>query len=145
MTIQEINASVAALPDSEKNAVTDGYHTFGELYNHRVRLFVMFCILFGFQGKKMQRLVWRASYNHDGSKWDGWFILGIFPKEGEQITYHVPMKYWDMVGFAETYIQNPHYDGHTSQDVAERLDNWIQRMWPYVGMDLGTYASGNRP
>ena len=52
---------------------------------------------------------------------DGWFIMGIGKEKGNQISYHLPLSRWDETDFAETLDQAPEWDGHTSQDVLERL------------------------
>lgn len=110
-----------------KGCDCDGYHTFDELYEHRITLYIALCRIyrtktvrqFGIHAPK----VWRSKYHSDGSNWDGWFIMGISEENGEQITYHLPMSKWDETGFAETLGKAPEFDGHTSEDVLERLKN----------------------
>jgi hypothetical protein len=65
--------------------------------------------------------VWRSEVNGDGTKWDGWFILGFVDDNGKQITYHLPIEKWNETSFAETIDKAPDFDGHTSDDVLERL------------------------
>lgn len=55
------------------------------------------------------------------SKYYGWFILGINREKGKQISYHVPLKRWKETDFAQTLDKAPKFDGHTSQDVLNRL------------------------
>ncbi len=53
---------------------------------------------------------------------DGWFILGINEARGKQITYHLPNKYWKEVSqFADVLDEAPEFDGHSSEDVLNRL------------------------
>jgi len=118
MTIIEINNHISALPDGA-NEVSDGYHTFGELYEAR-------CLLFVALIQQHKVLAWRASRNDDGTKWDGWFVCGIQREAGKQITFHLPEKYWDSLEGIETHDANPYYDGHTSKDVMERLQSFIE-------------------
>jgi hypothetical protein len=106
----------------------DGYHTFDELYDHRITLFITVCRWFGvmayegcIRGTDCQAQAWRSKAHHDGSVWDGWFILGIGKKKGEQITYHLPLSRWDETEFAETLEKAPEWDGHTPDDVLKRL------------------------
>lgn len=109
--------------------ISDGYHTFDELYEHRITLFIALC-------KKIQkplycgdmrrysdeRIVWCSIKHSDGTKYDEWFILGINKGKGKQITYHLPIKYWDEVcKFADKLKKAPDFDGHTPEDVLERL------------------------
>ena len=114
-----------------KVEISDGYHTFDELYDHRITLYIALC-------KKLQnwlylpgirnmakdgydKKVWRSKTHSDGSKYYGWFILGINREKGKQISYHVPLKRWKETDFAQTLDKAPKFDGHTSQDVLNRL------------------------
>ena len=103
-------------------AISDGYHTFDELYDHRITLYIALC-------KSIQEYsgfstpVWRSKLHPDGTNYDGWFLLGINKEKGKQITYHIPNERWEETGFAETLDKAPEFDGHTSQDVLERIKN----------------------
>jgi hypothetical protein len=113
--------------EGENLTVSDGYHTFDELYDHRITLFISLCRIcqdwidtegdFGLKGRKP----WRSLLHSDGSKFDGWFILGIGKAEGFQMTYHLPIERWGETDFAETLEKAPEWDGHTPADVLERL------------------------
>jgi hypothetical protein len=110
--------------------VSDGYHTFDELYEHRIALYIALCrglasiqaisdMAGGFMTKDYY--IWRSKLHADGSSFEGWFILGIDKEAGEQITYHLPLSRWDETDFAETLDNAPEWDGHTPQDVINRL------------------------
>lgn len=105
-------------------STSDGYHTFDELYDHRITLYIALCrhkhdlLAIENPGK---HLVWRSKKHSDGSEWDGWYILGIGTEKGKQITYHLPVERWEETEFAETLEQAPEWDGHTPADVIERL------------------------
>lgn len=96
----------------------DGYHTFDELYEHRITLYITICRMLTYDSGID---VWRTKIHSDGSVWENWFILGISEKKGEQITYHIPMSRWEDCDFAETLDKAHEYDGHTSDDVLTRL------------------------
>lgn len=117
MTVPEINEQIKLLPTGA-NDVSDGYHTFGELYEAR-------CLLFVALIQSYPTKAWRASRNADGQKWDGWFVCGLQPQPGSQITFHLPERYWAHLDGIETHDINPYYDGHTSQDVVDRLNEFI--------------------
>lgn len=104
---------------SAEMEVSDTYHTMDELYDHRITLFIALCKEFA--ANRFEDVVWRSEAHSDGSKYDGWFILGIHKTEGKQITYHLPMARWDETDFAETLETAPKWDGHTSADVLNRL------------------------
>jgi len=107
-----------ALPTSVGVCVCDGYHTFDELYEHRISLFLKLCDkIYG------EMDVWRSKLHNDGSNFDGWFLLGIDKRKGKQITYHLPIEKWVYANFAQTLDRAPEFDGHTSDDVLQRLHN----------------------
>lgn len=98
---------------------SDGYHTFTELYEHRHTVFIALCRVLVESAN--HNGVWRSKLHSDGSAYEGWFILGIAKKLGEQITYHLPISKWESTDFAETLEKAPEYDGHTPEDVLNRL------------------------
>jgi len=108
---------------------SDGYHTFGELYEHRIRLFLTLCRYVqkedesarSYGGVTRPERVWRSFCHSDGSSFKGWFIMGINVEKGEQITYHIPVSYWEETNWAETLDLAPEWDFHTPEDVIERL------------------------
>lgn len=102
----------------ETGKISDGYHTFDELYEHRITLFIALCK--NLDGYKYAN-AWRSKLHSDGTSFDGWFILGINKEKGEQITYHLPISKWEETNFAEDLEKAPEWDGHTSNDVLERL------------------------
>lgn len=106
---------------------SDGYHTFDELYDHRITIYIALCRFVQSNFDKMtedddeDRPVWRSQFHSDGSQYENWFTLGMFEKTGEQITYHIPMNRWGETDFAETLDKAPEWDEHTSQDVLDRI------------------------
>lgn len=115
-------------PDSME--VSDGYHTFDELYDHRITLFIALCRVLDYTlpadclPEEQSISVWRSKKHSDGEVCFGTgtqFVLGIGKEKGEQITYHIPIERWDETEFAETLEQAPEWDGHSSQEVLERL------------------------
>lgn len=104
------------LPEVDTNEISDGYHTFGELYAHRIELFIALCRLVAQFGTAS---VWRSRTHSDGSSFEGWFVLGIFNQQGQQITYHLPNERWQDCDFAVQAC--PAFDGHTADDVLKRL------------------------
>lgn len=106
--------------------ISDGYHTFDELYNHRITIYIALCRVLAKnnEGQDAQDIVddiWRSKRHSDGSMFEGQFVLGISRGWGRQITYHIPLTRWDETYFAETLDHAPEYDGHTSEDVLSRI------------------------
>ncbi len=108
------------IPVKNTNDVSDGYHTFGELYEHRITLYIALCREIR---KNWNDRIWRSKIHSDGSNFEGWFILGIDKIKDGQITYHIPLERWEETEFAETLEKAPEWDGHTSQDVLKRIGN----------------------
>ena len=105
-------------------SVFDGYHTMDELYDHRIQLFIALCKYVIYNDVKLRGMnysVWRSKLHADGSEYEGWFILGIGKEKGKMITYHLPISKWGEIELAETLDCAPEWDGHTSNDVLERL------------------------
>lgn len=91
--------------------LSDGYHTFDELYEHRCLLFINLCLILS------HRCYWRPHY-------EGWPLLGLETDRG-QVTYHVPEKYLPL--FTKHIRQGgPEWDGHTSKDAADRLESFAK-------------------
>lgn len=111
----------------------DGYHTFDELYNHRITLYIALCRMdFKYYAQVIEQTVedggydniWRSKRHSDGELCFGTgtqFILGIGKRVGEQISYHIPIERWEETNFADTLEKAPEWDGHTSDDVLERI------------------------
>lgn len=92
---------------------SDGYHTFNELYHHRA-------VLFSVIVKAFSDRTWKARKHHDGSMYDGMFIVGIETPDG-QATYHYDIEpYWDMFKCKELEY-SPEWDGHTPEQAIERI------------------------
>jgi hypothetical protein len=118
MLAEEIN-DLIKVNSPDTNFISDGYHTFGELYEHRIELYILVCKMVSYMNWGD---VWRCKKHSDGTEMEGWFLLGINKEPGEQITYHIPMKYWDDCKIAEWLrFKAPEFDGHTPDDVLKRL------------------------
>lgn len=99
--------------------ISDGYHTFDELYEHRYLLWIALC-------HQYRLNAWVSKFHSDGTSYDGYFLLGLFKEKGKQITYHLPNKYYqECLEFFEELVKAPPFDGHSSKDVLRRLENLI--------------------
>lgn len=106
-------ADVVEIPESGIGNLSDGYHTFNELYHHRAILFSMIC-------NSMPEKAWKSKLHDSGDMYEGMFIVGIETPEG-QATYHYDIEpYWDMFKVKELE-KAPNWDGHTPQDAIERI------------------------
>jgi hypothetical protein len=102
---------------------SDGYHTFNELYDHRITLFIALCYE-THRHLPMGQVthVWRSRLHSDGSAIDGWFVMGMGFEPGLQITYHLPNARWAETNWLGCELERaPAWDGHTAPDVIKRL------------------------
>lgn len=115
---------------------SDGFHTFDELYDHRM---LLNAALFNewYRAKKRteglpREMVMNAlgavvkSKNHsDGQPCFGgdWFIVVAELPTG-QISYHYEMKYYDLFRIPQVVLP-PEYDDHTPADVVSRLAKFL--------------------
>lgn len=115
------------LPAAKINGSTsDGYHTFDELYHHRA-------VLFSVIVKAYSDSAWKSKRHHDGTMYDGMFVVGINTPWG-QATYHYDIDpYWDMFECRE-FERAPEWDGHSPADAIDRIGklqllrhgHWVQ-------------------
>lgn len=102
-------------------STSDGYHTFDELYEHRVTLWIALCRKCAESHRLADDLVWRSKLHSDGTSYPEWFVLGMFYEPGDQITYHLPLYLWNETDFAKDLDRAPDFDGHTAAQVLERI------------------------
>lgn len=97
--------------DVEK--MSDGYHTFADLYEQRLILSAALA--------KNNPNAWKSKRHEDGRVpfGGGWFIMGFDTDEG-CYTYHYELKDWDLFQCKELDKGKP-WDGHTSKDVRRLL------------------------
>lgn len=98
----------------ETGEISDGYHTFNELYEHRHALFITLL-------KHYPVRSWRSKMHADKTEIPGWFIAGLTLPTGSEITYHLPNRLWAYLNDIVELPCAPQWDGHTSQDVIKRL------------------------
>lgn len=110
--IAQVNKAEQIQKQLDTGDLSDGYHTFNELYYHRMCLFSIIV-------KQYKDLAWKSKLHSDGTMFDNYFIVGINTPNG-QATYHYHIDHWDMFDCVE--LPNaPKWDGHTADDVPKRL------------------------
>ena len=126
--------------------LSDGYHTFNELYYQRMMLFAALV-------KQNRGKAWKSLRHSDGELCfgGGWFIVGIDTPEG-CYTYHYEDTYFDLFDCVELE-RGETWDGHTEKDVTrllsleqEHCDDAINRQellkaiatWDKFGCDANT-------
>ena len=104
--------------------VSDGYHTFNELYYYRMLYNAAFFNLLP------KEWVHKSKRHHTGEECfgGGWFIVMANLPTG-QISNHYELKDWDLFQVPEKEFADE-WDGHTPQEAAERLHKYLQQERP---------------
>ena len=112
--VKEINQELKGLRDIgiSRKDISDGWHTFGELYHHRM-------ILTSIIANQNKEFAWKAKEHHDSTMFDDNFIIGFDTPEG-QYSYHYHLDHWDLFDVKELK-QAPEYDGHMPSDIDRLL------------------------
>lgn len=97
--------------------VSDGSHTFDELYYHRMVLFSIIC-------NQNCLYSWKSWKHHDGTMYEDYFIVGISTPEGDY-SYHYNKDHWTRFQVKE-FDFAPVWDGHKPEDI-DRLFSLIVR------------------
>lgn len=103
---------------SGDNEVSDGHHTFSELYAHRRALTAVLAAAAAGDGDS-----WKSKAHHpdDSPMFEGgYFIVGINLPTGT-ITYHYELKYWHDFAPVPELEHAPKWDGATPDDSVTRM------------------------
>lgn len=92
--------------------LSDGYHTFSDIYRHRNLLFINMCLA------SPEKCVWA-----DHQEWDSAVL--VYNAPAGQISYHIS---YDQVPFIlhkikEVKFGEHGWDGHNPRNVLERLED----------------------
>ena len=103
----------------DKGEISDGFHTFNELYYYRMLYNAAF---FNMLPKEW---VHKSKKHNDGEECfgGGWFIVMANLPTG-QISNHYELKNWDLFQIPEKERADK-WDGHTPQEAAERLHKFL--------------------
>jgi hypothetical protein len=110
---------------TEDGQVSDGYHTFGELYDHRRALTAVLAAAAADAGDS-----WRSKAHHpddDPMFEGGYFIVGINLPTGT-ITYHYKLKHWDDFAPVPELEHAPKWDGATPADTVTRCFDLVRSL-----------------
>lgn len=105
--------NLLVVPDTGIGDLSDGYHTSNELYHHRAVLFSVIC-------NANPQISWKAKLHHDGTMYDGMFIVGIDTPDGQTAYHYDTDPYWEMFRVRELEFA-PTWDGHTPADAIGRI------------------------
>lgn len=110
---KELMSAISIIPAVDVEKISDGYHTFADLYEQRLILSAALA--------NNNPNAWKSKRHEDGSVpfGGGWFIMGFDTDEG-CYTYHYELKDLDLFQCKELDKGKP-WDGHTSKDVRRLL------------------------
>lgn len=74
--------------DMKVGKLSDGHHTFNELYEERAYLFAALC-------QAYRESSWKSELHYDGTFFKGYFLAGIDTPDGT-VSFHIKNKYWDI-------------------------------------------------
>lgn len=107
-----VHTKVRTVEITGTEQMTDGSHTFEELYDHRG---VLSIVVFN----QFKEKAWKSKKHDDGSMFSGYFITGIKTDLGD-FSYHYKLELWDYFEVPELEFA-PKWDGHSSKDVGRLL------------------------
>lgn len=110
---EEVNFEKLVEKSMETGSISDGYHTFNELYFHRMILFSVLC-------KTYRNKSWKSKLHADGTMYENYFLVGVDTPEG-MYTYHYHMEYWGHFNGVRELYNAPEWDGHQPKDVTRLL------------------------
>lgn len=121
ISIPNIQKDIDILKSKDIGKLSDGYHTFKELYDFRKTYNVALFNEWALSNKYGVHKSWK---HNDGELCfgGGWFIVVAILPNG-QISNHYESKDWDLFKIPETEKAICEFDGHTPQDVISRLMN----------------------
>jgi len=101
------------------------WHTPHELYEHRYHLYraLVFSGIYRFKS-------WRSRLHHDETMFEDSFIVGInlvtgISSKRNDITYHLPLSWWESFDGITTYDKAPEYDGASPEEGLRRLEAFV--------------------
>jgi hypothetical protein len=101
---------------------SDGYHTFNELYNFRM---LYNALLFNEWARNNEHKVHKSKKHSDNEPcFGGEYFVVVASLPTGQITNHYKLKYWEVFDIPEQDKADK-WDGHTPQDVADRLRSYL--------------------
>lgn len=107
---------------NEYDDFSDGFHTFKELYHHRLALTLALI-------RAAPHLAWRSKHHHPNDAepmFEGYFIIGLELPTGT-IRYHYKLEHWEKFKGITEIVYPPIWDGTSNTtDILEALKlNWI--------------------
>lgn len=119
MNLTEIQAKIDNMSEKDVGKISDGYHSFNELYEFRKQYNAA---LFNEWYKNRRYDVHKSKKHFDGeSCFNGEYFIVVAILPAGQISNHYMLKDWELFKCQITETAKYKFDGHTSKDVIERI------------------------
>lgn len=118
-----LGQTLRALPGGA-DKISDGHHTFGDLYDHRRALTAALAVALDSLGIN----VWRSKAHHpdDSPMFEGgYFIVGLELPTGT-VTYHYKLSHWEDFRHVPEVDHAPKWDGAAPEESVVRLQVWAR-------------------
>ena len=111
----------------EGNDISDGYHTFKELYDYRMAYNALWVNEIHRSGNSGKYKLHKSLKHHDGELCfgGGWFIVSLELPTG-QVSNHYEDKFWDLFNIPETEKSVLAFDGHTPEIALNRMLKYLE-------------------
>lgn len=120
---QSPGALTVVKAETTNDKVSDGYHTFADLYQHRYALMLA---LMRTVSNNPRQGAWVSKLHYDGTMFDDSFIAGVDTPSGPVI-YHMPLRLWEAAIMAckgNELPRGPRWDGAGPEETVKRLMNF---------------------
>ena len=127
-SLEELKEQLARYKNAEEQLangeLSDGYHTFNELYEFR-KLYN--ALLFNEWARNEEIEVYKSKRHYDNEECfgGGWFIVVAMLPSG-QISNHYELKDWELFNIPEYEKSKYEFDGYTPKDVRVRMLTFLR-------------------
>lgn len=102
ISTRAINKDIERLTPTAKQNVSDGYHTFEQLYDDRASFMYVSMLT-------NSNNAWISLKHNDGTMFDGMFIAGI-TMDNHNIIYHIDLKFFNLFSVFDELEIAPEWD-----------------------------------
>jgi len=111
-------------PDNS-GSISDGYHTFDELYYYRM-LYNAMAVNMLYRDNFIP--VFKSKKHHDGTPcFDGRYFIVQMELPTGYVANHYELKYWDLFNVSEQEKAPIEYDGSTPDEESERIHEYLEQ------------------
>ena len=112
--------------EKNKGEISDGWHTFDELYEYRMLYNAIAFNKMHDEGIIEVEKSWRHNGGEKCFGEDNYFIVVAYLPDG-QISNHYHREHWDLFQVPEVEKVTKEFDNHTPKDVTERLYKYLRK------------------